>query len=303
MRVNGNSVFHYTSSLGLLGFLSEQVMRCTNVLFLNDRKEYIDGLNFFEQKIKKDSMEFSKDDDSYEDLIALSDQIIGALHFFKKSFYVSCFTENYDNIINWMAYGRGSINYCIEFDKNELSKALEDFDTPLLNEEFDSKSDDLRQHYSGKFSEVEYLDLNKENRFVTPYEFIENLRSKKNENPEAHIDLDKEFDIYMSNLFFHIASVKSKDWEHENEHRIVIALRNKYVNEKYVQDETKNVKWRDANGIIVPYVEIPICSKLIKSVTYLAQHNSERVKNSLEILKEFYSCDFDIRESNTSLVI
>lgn len=303
MRVNKNSVFHYTSSLGLLGLLSEQVMRCTNVLFLNDRKEYIDGLNFFEKKIKKDSMEFSKDDDAYEELIALSDQIIGALHFFKTSFYVSCFTENYDNIINWMAYGRGTINYCIEFDKNELSKALEDYDAPVLNENFDIKSGDLRQYYSGKFSEIDYSDLNNKNRFITPYEFIKNLRLKKIENAEIHIDLDKEFDVYMSNLLFYIASVKGKDWEHEKEHRILIALRNIYVNEKYVKDETENIKWRDANGIIVPYVEIPISNKLIKSVTYLAQHNSERVNSSLEILKDVYSCDFDIRESNTSLVI
>lgn len=301
MKVNGNSVFHYTSSLGLLGFLSEQVIRCTNVLFLNDRKEYIDALKFFEQMIKNDFLEISEDDDTFEFLTNVHREIIGSLHFFKESTYVSCFTENYDNIINWMAYGRGAINYCIEFDRDELSNALVELNTPLLNEDFDINSNELQQYYSARFSKVVYSDLKEDNRFITPHQFIKNMNSKK--EGKAEIDIEGEFDNYMTNLLFYIATVKGNAWGHENEHRIVVAQRNRFINEDYIHDRKRHIKWRDANGIIVPYVEIPICSKLIKSVTYLAQHNSERVKNSLEILKDFYSCDFNIRESNTSLVI
>ncbi|MGE4698765.1 hypothetical protein [Yersinia enterocolitica] len=135
------------------------------------------------------------------------------------------------------------------------------------------------------------------------------LNEKKIIDKMNHGDINKSVESELSrlynNMLFSFSSTKKEEWKHENEYRIVLSESTTFDGTKIVRKQGVSdfISWRDSNGLLIPFANFPINRNLIKSVTYLAQHNSQRVKESLELLKNIYNLDFEIKESECSLVI
>lgn len=305
--MENKSIYHYTSSLGLLGIIKDQAIRCTNLKFLNDRTEYNYLYSEFEKRHNADLeatlKKFNNETPKVKKLI--KDEYNKFRNLIKsnvKDSYVACFTTNKDSIQNWMAYGRNSVNYSIEFKGTEILDATKVCGS-TENEEIPGSK--LLKYFVPQFHEVKYgVDHYPNNIFS---QLLESTLTEKKLVTQYNNDelIENNLPILYNYMLFSFSLTKKEEWKHENEYRIVLSENTIFDGKKIVrrQGASDFISWRDSNGLLIPFANFPISRNLIKSVTYLAQHNPQRVKESLELLKNIYSLNFEIKESECSLVI
>lgn len=303
--MENKSIYHYTSSLGLLGIIKDQAIRCTNLKFLNDRTEYTyffkEYINYIQREVE--NLITKSNDTNVESAFKTGYNTFK--HFMTsnvKNTYVACFTTNKDSIPNWMAYGKSTINYCIEFSSTEVDSEVNDNRMGKCNKE---SSDNLLNYYVPTTKLVSYGTNDIIFNELSFLKFVNDVIIKIAESPENNDVFEQVITQLYNKIALNCSSTKNIEWEHENEYRIILSERAKFDGEKVLrnEEESKFISWRDSNGILIPFVNFPINRRLIKSVTYLAQHNPERVEESLNLLKSLYDLDFEIIKSECSLVL
>jgi hypothetical protein len=112
------TVYHYTSSIGLHGILSDGVLRASNFSYLNDSSEIIYGFELARDVIQK--------------YISKNKLSINIKNFFKAvckslenigkgiEIYLACFCNEPDLLSQWRGYGTMKGRYCIGFRTEEL---------------------------------------------------------------------------------------------------------------------------------------------------------------------------------------
>jgi hypothetical protein len=111
-----NSLFHYTSSAGLLGIISGHKLWFADAAFMNDGSESLHGVLVAHNAID----DFMKDKPAAEKLLAeqLKEWISRAMDHFQPVIF--CFSAR-DNLLNqWRDYGKDIVPYCIEFGTRQL---------------------------------------------------------------------------------------------------------------------------------------------------------------------------------------
>ncbi|MHA6195667.1 DUF2971 domain-containing protein [Pseudomonas wadenswilerensis] len=116
------SLYHYTDVSAALSILEKRQIWMTDVRFLNDSKEFYDGVEFVQSAIRlledlKRSGDFmSIASDYVVDIISKSfERELDAMPKF-----VCSFSQKGDLLSQWRSYG----NYAVEFDRSKLSESL-----------------------------------------------------------------------------------------------------------------------------------------------------------------------------------
>lgn len=113
------TIYHYTDLNGLIAILESQSFYCTNINFLNDRKEFNHGVDLVKENINS----IKENKDNKEILKHLKTEIDSILDIDR---YVTCFSKNGDLLSQWRSYGNQGKGIAIGFAPHEMEESLAD---------------------------------------------------------------------------------------------------------------------------------------------------------------------------------
>jgi hypothetical protein len=103
------NLYHYTSLNGLISIIENQTIYCTNLDFLNDKKEFKHGVSLILSVIEKLKQE------NYEpNILNKVEQNLDRIS--KSERFVTCFSKNGDLLSQWRAYTNQGKGVAIGFD-------------------------------------------------------------------------------------------------------------------------------------------------------------------------------------------
>jgi hypothetical protein len=110
-------IYHYTSLAGLVSIIENQSLYCTNLNFLNDKKEYRFGVEQIVTVVEK-----LKNEDFNQEVLEKFEKNIDSI--FSNERFVTCFSKNGDLLSQWRAYANQGKGISIGYEKNKLSQSL-----------------------------------------------------------------------------------------------------------------------------------------------------------------------------------
>ena len=118
-------VWHYTTGQGLLNILESKALWATQVSCLNDTSEYGFGSDILFSAFKRRSEQLNKDvyfsclfDKIQKNMARKADHPYSL----KAEWFVTCFSENGDDLSQWRGYGGGENGYALGFSVAELNR-------------------------------------------------------------------------------------------------------------------------------------------------------------------------------------
>jgi len=266
LKINDeDTMFHYTSSGGLLGILKGKSIWFSNIKFLNDEQE----VSYTHKMLLEEIEELSRNQPS-NFLTGLKDYYSPNLkdkssnncnnNIFESEYYVACFSNNKDSLSLWNYYTKSenSTGYNIEFNKelfiNSLKLTAMDIHGQVIYDK--EKQRRLIKNFLTKFN----------NSFenTTDRSVISNLCSKAN------------LIISFYSLFF-----KHPAFENEEEYRVLIE-------KNRINDDKFKCSYREYRDFFIPYTEKKFIKKCIKSIRISPTQKKQITKDSVErMLKDF----------------
>jgi hypothetical protein len=113
------TIYHYTDINGLIAILESQSFFCTNINFLNDRKEFNHGVEIVKQNINS----ITEKTGNNEILKYLKTEIDSTLDIDR---YVTCFSKNGDLLSQWRSYGNEGKGIAIGFAPHDMEDSIAD---------------------------------------------------------------------------------------------------------------------------------------------------------------------------------
>lgn len=295
LKSYNGTLYHYTSSAGLLGILQSQKIWGTEASYLNDAQEVKYGLDLINCTLK----EFLHDDRNWaKNLFEVAIKTIEERD--NQEIYVACFCEKGDLLSQWKGYSRFGDGYAIGFPTSQLSK-------------YQRKS----PYFHIKFLPVIY-DKNRQVEIVKTechyiLEYVETIlndfSSSKDFEPKQFQDrlLTTAGQCLGDYLIYESIRFKAKAFEEEHEWRAV------YVSTPPLNDweeMEKHLKFRVAGSHIVPYVELDVAPSAQKEVWFLSiseiivgpKIDFLKAVRSIEMICKQKKCELpSIRPSNITL--
>ena len=266
--------YHYTSAHVLTDILKTPSLRFTDIRFMNDYSENVFFIKCLLEFLLKNKTQYpfclevvnalllkKHTANEYLNLSVPKIEYEESLvyHYNPSNCFVFCMSEAPDSLQMWNYYlhdGKYE-GYNIGFD---VYKFLKSFDT-----QNEKSSDPVVIHY-GK---ILYKSKQHEKAIKELVDSIEKNANQKEYNPNL-------LDYYMVHLRLYIESYgpffKHEAFSNEKEYRIVILINDVYKNSKKTWFFNKNIKaikldYFDRNGVLVPYLSVPIDKKAIKTIT------------------------------------
>lgn len=259
--VNGEqpptTLFHYTSQDGLLGIINSDSLWATDINYLNDEKEFINGKLLIEDEIRNSTFNFGsisvgKNSESILDMIL---KVFKPENLMLQNFVCS-FSKNKDQLSQWRAYCPNSIGFSIGFNTKKLLESGKANRGMLLK---------------CCYSEKEQRKIVKnviEDWIGSGGEKILSKKEPMSENDEL---------TQVTNLFlglFRIAPItKHSSFHEEEEWRMV-----------FISGE--NLNFRTGKSMLIPYMHFTLKQNSFDSITLSPTPNAELAKKSLEMLLE-----------------
>ncbi|PKG37715.1 DUF2971 domain-containing protein [Psychromonas sp. Urea-02u-13] len=264
-------IYHYTSAQGVLGLLQHGEFWATEINFMNDYRELHEGiavLNLLKDRFKTalNKIEISSHNEqefneTFEIIIEMTVDMVKA-----STTNIVSFSTDEDYLRQWMSYCPSNNGYCIEFDKEKLANYCSSKNLQLSKVEYN-----IGTVLSGK----EYLDLNNIILEVVAEVYRWQFPDKeiKSESVKLRFNKAENLTSLIKRLQFIVARIKPSKFVDENEYRII--------------DFSPNVpqQYRERNGVIIPYKEIPFPIEAITKITIGPSSNQELAKKGLEILR------------------
>ena len=257
------TIYHYTSINGIKSILDKKKLWFTNIDYMNDKHEVIEGLKQFEKAGKK------LYGDGYDKHCK---KIISKLKKQKNKVFVCCFSLDRDELSMWNYYTKDINNqgYNIGFDYKNLIISL------LKNNK--------ELHGCGlSFGNVDYC-LSEKTYAHKAYDMVtESLKAifaslacwlkgekrSQAEMPESDVPYVKYFGeepcFRRAPSFDTVYFMKKPCFSKENEFRIAIKATDEAL------EKIKNAnkyKFRESNGILIPYVELEFSVADIIGITF-----------------------------------
>lgn len=271
-----STIYHYTSGDGLLGIISSNTLRATEINFLNDFKEFSHGLEIIENQLSQfsEKIKINNAGINLSSLIGIMKSIITENISNRQNFIVS-FTENGDYIRQWMSYGKPNSSYCIGFDKDLLKSHIDDqVNKGILDVAF-------------KIEKVEYTN--------TPNEKIPEINGifeKIMSGQKA--DSNSLIAEFISSQMFNVCRIKTTQFDDEEETRIILQSK------KY-KASCEQTKFREKGGVIIPFIEVKFPVESIKEIIIGPNINAEMAKRGIHQITRHYGITCDITTSKCSL--
>lgn len=125
-------LFHYTSTSGLIGILSNQLIWLTNAGFLNDTEELAYGANTVARRLRERSEHELSTQPSGVSTQYVASTLKGVAESLERFDdgnpigipfpFVSCFSKKRDDLSQWRGYATGG--YCIAFHRDSLESSM-----------------------------------------------------------------------------------------------------------------------------------------------------------------------------------
>lgn len=219
----GKEIFHYTDLIGLIGILANKGFWLSDVRFLNDSEEIINGA-----KLSIELIERLLTKNKYKPFTAVLEGTVNELvNEPYDNHYICCFSTGRDTLEQWRAYAKNGSGICIGFD---------------LNKKTNYPHFMIGNQYS--IQKVIYDDQQKKWILISVIrkyfnEFIRDI------NEHSHDYTDD----YIEHMAYSLSSVfvnfKNKAFHTEQEIRLVnSSKRVNFYNKK---------KFRASNNMIIPY--------------------------------------------------
>lgn len=212
-QINTSSVFHYTDLNALINIIHKDciVLRATNVLYQNDPHEIIEGINSI-NKIEKN--------------VKLHPQAF-------RSYYITSFSANGDNLSMWGMYASNGNGCAIAFGHEILSKSYE------MMIKCSYGDDDISSNFSA------FVKLIKNGVMVSlggPQPTKEDIDYNRNA-------------LYNNIMITTCLGAKNEAYKHEQETRGVVCCK-----------DASHIRFKVRNGYISPYVEIIVPKEALKGI-------------------------------------
>lgn len=118
-------LYHYTSAEGLIGIVKTREIWATNILYLNDVREFRHGVELGEKYVKR-LLEKADDPDEREYLKKLAAGVEERKTTWEAPGFVCSFTESGDDLSQWRAYCPTG-GFAIGFPKHLLAEIASDY--------------------------------------------------------------------------------------------------------------------------------------------------------------------------------
>lgn len=248
---------HYTNQCGMMGIISSEKLWATNIRYLNDEQEFQHALDLIREimptaKFEKDHADYK----NYLEYIEAIEKKLKSLDDYKSdSIFTISFTEETDLLSQWRGYCPGNNGFCLKFDLSGIFDAASDIygDIHLVDCVYDQ---------SQKEAELKNV-LNK-----YWFDFVKGKDKKVK---------GKAIDSLASEIALLASHFKHPSFSEEKEKRIVVVL-------EYAPDN--DLKFREGQFSIVPYIEIPAPKNLISGIIVGPSSNKKLSKRSLEAFLE-----------------
>ena len=244
-------ISHYTSLEGFRGIIESKNIWATNVMFLNDNKEYFHAFEVFDSEFErfKEDIKPSSNDDLF--FLAAFRQCMDNMDLTgSEQHYVTSFSENLDQLSQWRAYG--SIG--IIFNRKRLEDSLQSNESVLCDTaacRYESSS--LEAEFYGRIRDI-YNDFQK---------------ALLDKGREEIFSLVVDLQIYLYDI---AAFYKDGGFNEESEYRLSCASTGR-----------EDVKFRSDGSYLIPYIEVPFNSNAIDSVIVGPCVDPERTERSIQL--------------------
>jgi hypothetical protein len=231
-------VYHYTTGAGLLGITQEKCLWATDILYLNDAKEYEYTLTLASTHLAELAENITPGSDS-----SLLEACTNGLGYVSaQTVYVVSFSKHPDQLSQWRAYGRGT-GFAIGLAPQVLMHATKDYvHAPAWLPCVYSKAEQMRL--------LEY---------ATSY-IMERFRSSEMPPPAAGRDarathLLKFALAFLGHLIVLACCFKHSAFEEEAEWRLLFQQSYQGL------EPAPDLNFRPGIPTIVPYLSVPLTSK------------------------------------------
>jgi hypothetical protein len=219
------SIYHYTSLSGLIAIIETQSIFCTNINFLNDKKEFQYGVDLIQKVIEK------LKDEKFE--ISVLEEIEKNIeHIFKTERYVTCFSKKGDLLSQWRAYANNGKGVAIGFDFHSFHHSIE-------------------QNINGKH--IDYEESEQKKVIEELIRIIVNFFVERKEIIDWE---DYSFDWLVTTVIFDflqdiIASYKSSSFSEEQEYRFEYT-----IDDNIRKKGDEEIHFRSSESMIIPFIKL-----------------------------------------------
>jgi len=224
-------LYHYTSPEGLIGIISDNCIRATDIFYVNDSEEFMRGVNIAKEMIEQ--LYDSKEGDEKKRL----ERFRKDLSYISPSqnhipIYISSFSTEGDQLSQWRAYCHGG-GFAIGFAKSGLEKMSGGQNCELKECIYDPS------HHEKIIKET----------VNTILPWIENPKLFMEKSPGAS---ESDVGCGISNKFVwdlhqRCSILKNSSFAEEKEWRLVTKTRTNWHNQN---------QFRSKKGLIIPYINI-----------------------------------------------
>lgn len=262
------TLYHYTDLNAVHSILNTHKIRMTDIRFLNDKTEYLQGLEILKEASHdalKEKLHY--DDDYLETLSEWFEEAFKELFDFENAseiFYVASFSLSSDTLSQWRSYGM----FAIEFDRERMTTRVKEWASQERKEK--------KKPVNLEFIECYYIfdandaldkasDLLRTKVIAELYEWW---------IPQSPIEQNRHIYRDLREIISMLATTfKHGSFSEEEEVRLVIS--DKIVSEK--------ISFRTKNNILIPYYELDVSPDVISGVKIGPVEDQKITEQSLYI--------------------
>lgn len=261
-RNNSSILYHYTNLHSLKAIIENQSLLCSNSAYLNDKKEYLYGLELFLNEIN-DKKKLAEEQE-LQIIENIENELIN-----KKisNHFVTCFSLDGDLLSQWRAYADDGKGIAIGFDRKKLIEGFKD----------------IANGFYIEYKKISQEELVKELISIIINFYLEKLNDFRNiiEITESvHQDVAQEICELVDR---YVGYFKHSSFEEEKEFRFEMSIDNQF------KDSFNDVSYRvGKNNLLVPYKELKTNfkfeeEKLVKSNSSKQQFDSLHSNKNLKV--------------------
>ena len=262
------NLYHYTDLNAVHSILDTHTIRMTDIRFLNDKTEYLQGLEILWEA----SLWVSNQDSMYDQCFinALQkwfEKAFKELFEFKNAsemFYVASFSRSSDTLSQWRSYGM----FAIEFNYEKMQLRVRN----MIIEAISSRQ---------KLPNIEFIECHYVcDRNAALERALELINKKLIETIidwwQPDVPLDQNLHIYRD--VKEILSMLATTFKHASfieEQEVRLVIRDEIVSEK--------IRFRARNNILIPYYELELPHDVFSGVKIGPVENQKLTAQSLDI--------------------
>lgn len=235
-------LWHYTDFKGLEGILAGKIW-ASSVMYLNDTREYIHGLEIALEVMKNQLQLAIVQQGTFNDAaiaVTIHNKVLAAVaeRYQPVDIFVAAFSTKKDDLSQWRAYGRnGGPQFSVGFYPTALErKAIE---------------------YSSILAEVKYKRRDIEPEITLALQApLDHIISEWRDSPSKAPELAATSwaDLIAADLKTLAPIYKDPTFEDEKEWRLI------HDQSTDIRDQALPLQFRQSGSLITPYIEIPLYS-------------------------------------------